>query len=94
MNWSNKDRENPALDIYEEQQIERHNRLAKHDYNIKAGAVTKLQGAAIHVDVAKDALYGHECRGDEYCIVCQAIDNLRKIVDALDDVAAAIERVG
>lgn len=92
MNWSNKDRENPALDIYEEQQIERHNRLAKHDYNIKAGAVTKLQSAAFHVDVAKDSLYGHEC--SDNCEVCRAIDTLRKIVDAIDDVAAAIERVG
>ena len=64
----------------------------KHDYNIKAGAVTKLQGAAIHVDVAKDALYGHECCSDN-CEVCRAIDTLRKIVDAIDDVAAEIERV-
>ena len=89
MNWSNKDRENPALDIYEEQQIERH----RHDYNIKSKAVRAIQNAAVVVDVAKDNLYGHDCiNGD--CPVCAAIDKLRAIVEEIDDVAAEMERVG
>lgn len=90
MIWSNKDRENPALDIYEEQQIERHQR---HDYEIKAKALFAIQNAAVVVDIAKDKLYGHECR-DGFCEVCRAIDKLRKVVDQIDDVAALIERVG
>jgi hypothetical protein len=87
MNWSRLDRENPGLDIYEEQQIER------HDYEIKAKALFEIQNAAIVVDVAKDKLYGHECK-DGFCEVCRAIDKLRKVVDQIDDVAALIERVG
>jgi hypothetical protein len=86
MNWSRLDRENPDLDVYEEQQIER------HDYEIKAKALFEIQNAAIVVDVAKDKLYGHECK-DGFCEVCRAIDKLRKVVDQIDDVAALIERV-
>jgi hypothetical protein len=91
MNWSRLDRENPDLDIYEEQQIER--RRERHDYEIKAKALFAIQNAAVVVDVAKDKLYGHECK-DGFCEVCRAIDKLRKVVDQIDDVAALIERVG
>lgn len=90
MTWSNKDRENPALDIYEEQQIER--RRERHDYELKAKALFEIQNAAVVVDIAKDKLHGHECR-DGFCEVCKAIDKLLKVVDQIDDVAALIERV-
>jgi protein gp37 len=87
---ANLDIDNPAIDWYEEQQIERHRE--RHDYEIKAKALFAIQNAAVVVDVARDNLFGHEC--SDNCEVCRAIDKLRKVVDQIDDVAALIERVG